>query len=85
MTTLEEYVEKIQSRNDFVKFTRALLKNFKEHPEQWENDNLALYLDALAAWVEDMEGYYHNKGEPVPNEPTWMVLGQILVAAKIYE
>jgi len=85
MTTLDEQVDQIQTRKDFVAFVRALLKDLSDHPERWENNDLQSFLDALSAWVEDMDGYYLNRGEPMPKEPSWRVLAQMLLAAKIYE
>jgi hypothetical protein len=32
-----------------------------------------------------MEGYFKNRGEAVPEQPTWKTLAQILCAAKVYE
>jgi hypothetical protein len=46
---------------------------------------LAGYLEALGAWVEDMNGYYQAKGGAIPLQPSWKMLGQILLAAKVYE
>jgi hypothetical protein len=83
--TLNDQARAIQSRGDFVCFVRALLQDLDRDPGQWENLDLRSYLDALAAWVEDMDGYYQNKGEPVPEQPSWKVLGNILLAAKFYE
>jgi len=85
MMSLNEYVHTIRSREDFISFARALLRDFKEKPDEWENTDLGSYLAALVAWVEDMDGYYQNWGEPVPEQSTWMVLGRILLAAKVYE
>jgi hypothetical protein len=85
MTTLDEQVKTIRSREDFIDFTRALLNDLNERPEQWGNADLLSYLEALCAWVEDMDGYYLNRGEPIPKDPNWMVFGQILLAARIYE
>ncbi len=82
---LNEQVNTIHSREDFVSFARGLLHNLRENPASWENRDLESYLDAIAAWVEDMDGYYENRGEPVPWQPNWRVLGQILLAAKFYE
>jgi hypothetical protein len=39
----------------------------------------------MAAWVDDIDGYFRNRGEAVPVQPTWKTLGQILLAAKVYE
>ena len=40
---------------------------------------------SLAAWAEDMDGYYLNAGGPVPEQPTWKTLADMLLAARIYE
>lgn len=82
---LSEQVSAIQTRSDLAIFIRAILRDFREAPNGWENRDLESYLEALAAWVEDMEGYYQNRGEIVPDQPVWMTLGQMLLAARIYE
>ncbi|MGH2599621.1 MAG: DUF7660 family protein, partial [Dehalococcoidia bacterium] len=43
------------------------------------------YLSAMAAWAEDMDGYYENRGDPVPKQPSWRTLGELLLAARVYE
>ena len=78
-------VDSIQQRDVSVEFVRALRTSLKREPDSWENGDLPSYLDALAAWVEDMEGYYLNRGEAVPEQPTWRTLGQVLLAARVYE
>lgn len=80
---LEEQVDRIKSREDFVAFVRALQAQLAEAPGAWENRDLPSFLEGLAAWVEDMVGCYKSAGEPVP--PTGKTLGQILLAARIYE
>lgn len=42
-------------------------------------------LEALAAWAEDMDGYYLGKGEEMPQQPTWQTLADMLRAATMYE
>ncbi len=78
-------VDKIRSREDFVALVRALAHDLKEDRDAWENRDLSSYLDALAAWTEDMDGYFRHKGERPPNQPSWKLLGQILAAARVYE
>ena len=82
---LNKQVDSIQSREDFISFVRALLEDLKEDPNDWENPSLENYLKAVAAWVEDMDGYYQNQGKPVAKNPDWKMLGEILLAAKFYE
>lgn len=53
-----------------------------------ENNTVESYLDAVASWVEDMDGYYENMG--IANEVrldtmNWRVLADILIAATMYE
>lgn len=82
---LGDSLELIESREDLSHFVQNLLKNLKEDPESWENSSLDRFLEAMSAWVEDMEGYYQNRGESVPRQPDWKTFGQILLAAKCYE
>ena len=82
---LTALVQQIHSRTDFIALLHALKSDAQQRPEEWENRDLASFLDAMAAWVEDMEGYYRNRGEPVPSQLSWETFGQILLAASIYE
>ena len=61
------------------------VRDFRERPEQWENTSLEAYLGAMAAWVQDMDGYYRKCGEKIPKHLTWKNLGEMLSAARIYE
>jgi hypothetical protein len=83
--TLAEHNNSIRSREDLVGFVRALGKDLRDDPSSWENVSLERFLDAMGAWMEDMDGYYLNQGKPVPQQPDWKVMGDILMAAKIYE
>lgn len=85
MTNLTERVKVIQSRKDFIEFAEALLHDFKNDPGSWENPDLERYLDALGAVVNGLEGLYMNRGEELPEQPTWKILGEILLTAAIYE
>jgi hypothetical protein len=82
---LQELAEKIQTRDDLVLFIHHLVQDLRTRPERWENTSLDAYLSAIAAWVQDMEGYYRNRGETAPHRPTWKYVGEILLAARIYE
>ncbi|HEV2947927.1 MAG TPA: hypothetical protein VGX70_11150 [Gemmataceae bacterium] len=82
---LGEVVQQIRSRTDFAAFVGALLVDLKDRSDEWENLDLGTFLQAIKGWVEDMEGYYQNVGEAVPDQPSWKTFGQILLAAKVYE
>jgi hypothetical protein len=79
---LDRRTEAIASRNDLAEFVRELASALKTDPQSWENTDLA-FLKALAAWAEDMDGYYQNVlGRQVPDQPTWRTLGEILAVAR---
>lgn len=77
--------EKIKNKDDFINFVRELSKDFKNNSESWENKSVDEFLESLAAWVEDMDGYYLNKEEAEPSDVDWTVFAVILTGAKIYE
>lgn len=82
---INDVIENIKTREDFVAFIYEFIKDYKENPETWENNNIESFLEAMAAVVEDMDGYYINQGLPVPNTPDWKVMAEILMAATLYE
>lgn len=74
----------ISSRNDFISFLKTLRHDMEENPETWVNNDLPRFLDALAAWVNDMDGYYINNKLDVPENPTWQTMADMLMAARVY-
>ena len=85
MNEFADKIETVNSKKDFINFIEILLSDLRNNPEQWENINLESYLGAMAAWTEDMDGYYQNKNEPIPQNVNWKVFANILMAAKMYE
>jgi hypothetical protein len=81
--------DNIASRADFVRFVRGLIRDLDEtgdgRLEGWGNATLRDYLEALAAWTGDMDGYFQHRGEPVPETPSWRLVGEMLAAAATYE
>ena len=80
-------VAEIKTREDFIEFMATFVKSIKSG-SPIENNTVELYLDAVASWVEDMDGYYENMG--LANEVNletmnWRVLADILIAATMYE
>jgi len=39
----------------------------------------------LVAWTKDMDNYYKNIGQPIPENINWKVFGDIILASKYYE
>jgi hypothetical protein len=85
VATPGELVSGISSRADLVEFIRELAIDLLDQPDVWENASLESYLEALAAWTQDMDGYMANAGRTTPAEPSWRVFGEMLIAARIYE
>ena len=75
----------ITSPQAFVDFLTLLRADFRENGTQWENRNLADYLEAMQAWTADMDGYYINTGQPIPDKVPWHIFVDILRAARLYE
>jgi len=80
-----EVIDQITSRNDLAHYLRTLAERARTEPNRFENQTLSAYLDAAGAWLEDAEGFYLNRGEPVPETPTWSFLAAVFAAAAIYE
>jgi len=54
--------------------------------ERWSNPALHEYLEALARWLEDSDGYYLNVvGRRTPPQNGWEVVNDALRAATTYE
>ena len=52
--------------------------------DDWENDTLARYLEALHALLGSIENAYTNIGRSVPDNP-WQVMADALLGARYYE
>ena len=85
MVDLYTLAQNAKSKNDFAAFINALLLDLKNNPQDWENKRLEDYLEAMQSWIEDMDGYYINQNLPVPENVSWKVFVDILMAARIYE
>lgn len=82
---LHDQVQRVQTKADLVAFIRALVDDHERQGARWENGTLPRYLDALASWMEDSEGYYRNQGRTAPLQPSWRDVAEMLCAAVIYE
>lgn len=85
MMELKEQVARVNSKGDLVELIKALCHDLQGRPQEWENDTLERYLWALASWIEDSDGFYKNQNRPVPVDPSWKNIAEMLIAAKMYE
>lgn len=82
---LHRSIERITTKEDLAQSIEQLRQDLADNPDEWENMSLDAYLEAMAAWLHDMDGYYRNQGLALPTAPTWQTIGEILLAAKMYE
>nr|WP_202909376.1 hypothetical protein [Chitinophaga rupis] len=63
-----------------------MLQDLKKHPENWENNNLESFLEALSAYAEDIQGYYDNTQQSInAEEASWQVFADMFKGAVVYE
>jgi hypothetical protein len=85
MSSKKQGHKSIYTKADLAAFIDKMRSELSEDGNAWENNTLPKYLEAMAAWVRDMDGFYSNAGELVPNKPDWNTIADILEAAKVYE
>jgi hypothetical protein len=80
-----EKIKEIKTKEDFVAFANELSESFYDNLESWKNNDIGTYLEAIAAWINEMEDYYKKQGLPVPENPDWQLMAEMLDAARFYE
>lgn len=89
MNNLNEFVEDISSKEEFLEFLRLLNQNLLSN--EWQNNSLSSYLEGVESWVDDMEGYFLNMRDYSSlekirsNQLDWRIIAKILLAATMYE
>lgn len=82
---LRAELERVKSREDLARFVSTLAADATSRPDGWAHATLPAYLEAVARWLADMDGYHRNRGEKAPLRPAWRTLGEVLLAARVYE
>ncbi len=85
MNELVAKIDSLNTKEDFIEFVELLVLDLNRNPGDWENKSLESYLEAIASWTQDMEGYFHNNNLPLPKDINWKIFANILIAAKMYE
>lgn len=76
----------VKTKDEFVAFLAALADDVRGNPRAWENKDLPSFLDALASYAEDIQGYYKNSGQQVDaSTPSWRLFAEMLCGARVYE
>ena len=77
--------ESVETRIELVGYIEALRHDLAANPNGWENATLDDFLEALEAYTRDIDGWFANRGELMPEQPTWKLVAQLLTGARIYE
>jgi len=75
----------VATPDDLAGVIHAMVNDLRKHKDDWANTSLDTFLDALATTVEDIEQTYAARGEAVPDQPSWRLFAELLVAASGYE
>ena len=77
--------EDVDNRAALAASIRSLRRSHAANGSSWENADLPSFLEALAAWIDDADGWYSNAGRELPADGNWTFFAQALRAATIYE
>ncbi|WP_430784036.1 DUF7660 family protein [Actinoplanes sp. G11-F43] len=69
--------EQVVTRLDAARFVESMIEDLRLRPDDWENPVLEMFLDALAASLQDRETW--------PEQPVWRLLAEALAMARRYE
>jgi hypothetical protein len=74
----------VYDRKSFIEFLGLLRQDFEKN--NWENDNLSDFLEAMERYTNDIQGYYDNTNQNVnADEPSWRTFADILKGSTMYE
>lgn len=77
---------KVADRKSFVEFIQLLRSDLLANPDTWGNKNLDDFLEAMARYTDDIQGYYDNMKQPIDaDQPNWQVFADIFKGSSIYE
>lgn len=80
------YDLKITDRKSFTQFLELLREDLVNNPDTWDNKSLPGFLEALATYTEDIQGYYYNTNTNInADTPSWSTFAEIFKGAKVYE
>ncbi len=76
----------IKDKKTFIEFVSKLHAEYKSNGKEWSVNTIDGFIENIAAYAEDIDGYYKNMGfEASPKTPTWRIFAQILKGATVYE
>ncbi|WP_260985557.1 hypothetical protein [Paenibacillus xylanexedens] len=85
MSNIYENLEKIENREDIVRFISSLVDDLKNNSKDWANISLGDYLNGMASWIEDMDGLYPESEREQLEQLDWKLVAMILYSGSRYE
>lgn len=80
-----EEAQAVTSRADLVRYLADLAARVGDGRVAVENESAPEFIDAAGHWVQAMDGFFSNRGEGVPDTPSWSLVAMIFSAALVYE
>lgn len=77
-----ELAEQATSKEDFVIFLQALIDDFTNNRDRWENPELGRYLEAMEAFLSSSTDKSLHK---IDFMPSWSLFAKIMYTATLYE
>lgn len=75
---------KIKTKQELITLIFELLDD--NDAVQWENNSAYAFLQAIAAWLNDSDGFYKNQNMKVnTKEASWQIFADALQATSVYE
>ena len=68
----------VSDRTSCLAVIEALARHSEQHPDEWENQSITAYLDAVGAWLTDAQIETHD-------DRAWALLADALRAGRVYE
>jgi hypothetical protein len=75
----------VRDHTDVQRVVERMRADLLEHPDEWENPTLERYLAGLSALIRDVDGLLSNRGEQLPERPSWALIAELLVGGTGYE
>lgn len=82
---VQQYFEEVSDCKTLANFVEALRQDMAAHTDAYENATLDSYLEALAAFSRDYDGYCLNHGLDESTPTTWKTVASLIYAAGVYE
>lgn len=80
---IEDKLEKVHSKKDFVDFVNHLVKDLKQNPKDWANTTLEDFLNGISSWVDDSDGLF--SGENPLDDADWNLIATLFFTGSRYE